>query len=109
MGGGAICNSPDSSIGAFHIHFHFQENISAETGILGTFAGAFRGVEPGLRSQRVWSPESPHGQHGPTRSNNQFCEDLWVNTSAATEMNVWTHTRKMQVTLLFVKGASKLN
>lgn len=52
MGRGAICNSPDSSIGAFHIHFHFQENISAETGILGTFAGAFRRVEPGLRSQK---------------------------------------------------------
>lgn len=32
-----ISISPDSSIGVFHIHFHFQENISAETVILRTF------------------------------------------------------------------------
>ena len=38
-----ISNSPDSSVNVFHIHFHFQENISAETVILTTFQ-AFGGA-----------------------------------------------------------------
>lgn len=32
-----ISNSPDSSINVFHIHFHFQESISAERVIPRTF------------------------------------------------------------------------
>ena len=31
-----ISKSPDSSINVIHIHFYFQENIFAETGILRT-------------------------------------------------------------------------
>lgn len=44
-----ISNSPDSYINVFHIHFHFQENISAETVILRTFQ-AFIGAKTGVRS-----------------------------------------------------------
>lgn len=43
-----ISNSLDSSINVFHIHFHFQENISASTVILRTF-GAFKGAQTGER------------------------------------------------------------
>lgn len=32
-----ISNSPDSSVNVFHIHFHFQESISAETVVQRTF------------------------------------------------------------------------
>lgn len=32
-----ISNSPDSSINVSHIHFHFQESISAETVVQRTF------------------------------------------------------------------------
>lgn len=46
-----ISNSPDSYINVFHIHFHFQENISAETVILRTFQ-AFIGATTGVRSFR---------------------------------------------------------
>lgn len=38
-----ISNSPDSYTDVFHIHVHFQENISAETVILRTFQ-AFSGT-----------------------------------------------------------------
>lgn len=44
-----IRNSPDSYINVFHIHFHFQENISAETVFLRTFQ-AFRRANTGVRS-----------------------------------------------------------
>lgn len=45
-----ISNSPGSYTDVFHIHFHFQENISAETVILRTFQ-AFRGAP------KNWSEE----------------------------------------------------
>lgn len=37
-----ISNSPDSYINMVHIHFHFQENISAETVIFQNFPSFYR-------------------------------------------------------------------
>lgn len=45
-----ISNSPDSYINVFHIHFHFQENISAETVILRTFQAFRKAPKTGMKS-----------------------------------------------------------